>query len=99
MVDIPPEVQRLLERLHLFWVEPNFEESMLSAVYEEDDLQENLHTEASTDANTGRFADPPHLPIQRRIPTFEAQDPLVEVNMGTESELRMTKISGVLIPQ
>ena len=27
---------------------------------------------------------------------FEAQDPLVEVNLGTEGELRMTKVSDLL---
>lgn len=32
--------------------------------------------------------------IQRKIPTFEAQDLLVEVNPGSEQEHRMTKISG-----
>lgn len=38
-------------------------------------------------------------PIQRRAPTFEAQDPLGKVNIGKESEPRMTKISGVLSMQ
>ena len=35
-------------------------------------------------------------PIKREIPSFEAQDPLIEVNLGTLNELRMTKISGLL---
>ena len=35
-------------------------------------------------------------PIKREIPSFEAQDPLIEVNLRTLNELRMTKISGLL---
>lgn len=55
---------------------------------------------ASDNPEIGDLADLPHIePIQRKVPTFEAQDPLVEVNLGTESEPRMTKISGVLSVQ
>ena len=35
-------------------------------------------------------------PIKSKIPSFKAQDPLIEVNLGTVDEPRMTKISGLL---
>ena len=35
-------------------------------------------------------------PIKREIPSFETQDPLVEVNLGTIDEPRLTKVSGFL---
>ena len=35
-------------------------------------------------------------PIKREIPSFEAQNPLIEVNLGTVNKLRMTKISALL---
>ena len=36
-------------------------------------------------------------PIRREIPSFEAQDPLIKVNLRTIDEPRMTKISDLLI--
>ena len=35
-------------------------------------------------------------PVKREIPSFEAQDPLVDVNLGIVDESRLTKISGLL---
>ena len=35
-------------------------------------------------------------PIKREIPSFQAQDPPIEVNLGTIDEPRMTKSSGLL---
>ena len=35
-------------------------------------------------------------PIRREVLSFEAQDPLIEVSLGTVDELRQTKISGLL---
>ena len=35
-------------------------------------------------------------PIKREIPSFKAQDPLIEVNLGTINESRMTNINGLL---
>ena len=34
--------------------------------------------------------------MAEKKPNFEAQDPLVEVDLGTDEEPRMTKISGLL---
>ena len=34
--------------------------------------------------------------IRREVLNFEAQDPLIEVNLGTVDESRQTKISGLL---
>jgi len=33
------------------------------------------------------------LAIKKRSPSFEAQDPLKEVNLGTNTNVRLTKIS------
>ena len=33
------------------------------------------------------------LAIKKRSPSFEAQDPLEEVNLGTNTNVRLTKIS------
>jgi len=37
------------------------------------------------------------LVSKRESPSFEAQDPLEEVNLGTETNVRMTKINGLLV--
>ena len=34
--------------------------------------------------------------IKKKAPSFEAQDPLIEVNLGTIDKLRQIKISGLL---
>ena len=34
--------------------------------------------------------------MAKKKPNFEAQDPMMEVNMGTEEEPRMTKIRGLM---
>jgi len=36
------------------------------------------------------------LLIEKRSPSFEVQDPLKEVNLGTSDKLRTTKVSGLL---
>ena len=35
-------------------------------------------------------------PIKRHAPSFKAQDPLIEANLGTKVEPRMMKVSGLL---
>ena len=35
--------------------------------------------------------------VEEKRASFEAQDPLLEVNLGTKKEPRMTKISGLLL--
>lgn len=35
-------------------------------------------------------------PIRRQVPLFEAQDPMMEVNLWTSEEPWMTKVSGLL---
>ena len=37
--------------------------------------------------------------MEEKESNFEAKDPLVEVNLGTEEEPRMTKISGLLLEE
>ena len=37
--------------------------------------------------------------MAEKKPNFETQDPLVKVNLGTDEELRMTKISGLLLEE
>ena len=37
--------------------------------------------------------------MEEKKASFEAQDPLSEVNLGAEKELRMTKISGLLLEE
>lgn len=37
------------------------------------------------------------LPIERKSPSFEAQDPLEEVNLGTSDKPRTTKVSELLV--
>lgn len=36
------------------------------------------------------------FPIERKSPSFEAQNPLEEINIETSNKLRMTKVSGLL---
>lgn len=67
---------------------------MFGTVNEEDELQEYQRPGALASNANRELAELPHMElIQRKVPTFETQDPLVEVKLGTELEPRMTKIS------
>ena len=35
-------------------------------------------------------------PIKWQVPSFEAQDPLIEVNLGTDHDPKMIKANGLL---
>ena len=35
-------------------------------------------------------------PIRWKVPSFKAQDPLIEVNIRTKNKLRITKVNGLL---
>ena len=79
----------ILQRLALHSVEARLEEFLFQQELTEKD-------DKVIEKKENQVADLCMSPIKREIPSFEAQDPLIEVNLGTIDESRMTKISGLL---
>ena len=82
-------VNDILQRLALHSAEARLEESLFQQELAEKD-DEVIEKEENQAINLCVS------PIKREAPSFEAQDPLIEVNLGTVDEPRMTKISGLL---
>lgn len=63
---------------------------MFSGEDSEDETEEHKLQQESIEDYKDQAID---SPIQRKPPTFEAQDLLLDVNLGTLEEPRMTKVS------
>lgn len=87
MVSHGKVVNNILQRLALHSAEARLEESLFQEELAEKD-DEAIGEEKDQELYVS--------PIKREVPSFEAQDPLIEVNLGTTNEPRVTKISGLL---